>query len=104
MSVLSKFKVSIKPYLCPRLLVVLVEESIAPVLDAGLQLVPRLRPRPAPDHAPRPAQPVVAGGGEGQLCPAHRPHHGQPHLAAEHRKVCGDNAASQKYLVVTKNI
>ena len=61
------------------LLVVLVEEVVSPVLDAGLYVsAPR---RPA--HCPAPE---VARGGQGQRGHSSiEPRHGQAHLTAEHQ-------------------
>ena len=61
------------------LLVVLVEEVVSPVLDAGLYVSAPGRPA----HCPAPE---VAGGGQGQRGHSSiEPRHGQTHLTAEHQ-------------------
>ena len=61
------------------LLVVLVEEVVSPVLDAGLYVSAPGRPA----HCPAPE---VAGGGQGQWGHSSiEPRHGQTHLTAEHQ-------------------
>ena len=61
------------------LLVVLVEEVVSPVLDAGLYVSAPSRPA----HCPAPE---VARGGQGQRGHSSiEPRHGQAHLTAEHQ-------------------
>ena len=59
-------------------LVVLVEEVVSPVLDAGLNVLA------SPGHTPCSA-PEGAGGGEGEGGAPTQPRHGQAHLATKHQ-------------------